>query len=110
MKVFVIYIGSLVEGFCGEYYLKFFWFDFDVMVLFNKLLYIVDEDKSWVDVDINILFVVWVCYDDVYLGYIKFELIIEEELVLIFGFVVKVDNWFFVLSFVVLMIFMLLYC
>lgn len=45
-KVSVIHTGSSAEGFCGEYYSKLSRSDFDVMVSFNKLLYIVDEDKS----------------------------------------------------------------
>lgn len=97
-KVSVIHTGSSAEGFCGEYYSKLSRSDFDVMVSFNKLLYIVDEDKSRADVDTNIPFVARVCHDDVYPGYTKLETIIEEEVALTSGLVVKVDNRLFVSS------------
>lgn len=97
-KVSVIHTGSSAEGFCGEYYSKLSRSDFDVMVSFNKLLYIVDEDKSRADVDTNIPFVARVCQDDVHPGYTKLEPIIEEEVALTSGLVVKVDNRLFVSS------------
>lgn len=65
LEFFCIYIGSLVEGFSGNYYLIIFCVDFDFMLIFNWFLYIVDEDKIWDDV-LKLLLVVWVCYDSVW--------------------------------------------
>ncbi|XP_065926125.1 cyclic GMP-AMP synthase-like receptor 1 [Magallana gigas] len=70
-----IYTGSLAEGFSGNYYSKISRADFDIMFIFNRFPYIVDEDKTQDDAPNNFQLVARVCHNSVRQGYAKLELI-----------------------------------
>lgn len=97
-KASVIHTGSSAEGFSGEYYSKLSQSDFDIMISFNFLLYIANEDQLRSDVKTDIPFVARVSHDKVPPGYAKLEPIIDEEVALTSSLVVRVDNRLFVSS------------